>query len=548
MPYIYRLYLGLLVTVLALVACSSGGGIRGSAPQSQSSTPNPKDFPLPNEASRSTFGDPASGRSGASPGGNPSGASAVNCAYNGTPFSPTLGEATARLELESFDTCVTSAVDSTHGNNGGQLRDGNTAVFASVSGYWIGDTAAGESLTYSLDIPRAGFYQLTLRVQTAAPKRRSAALIRLSSDARNLPATEISVSSQAEPVWEDVVLPLMYFTEGPQQLLFTLIQGGVGLDYLDWTYEEEHSVSAASAVSAMGIGINLGNTLDAPTEGEWEPAAQRQFLEDFAEAGFGHVRIPVTWDRHVAAEPPYTIDPAFLARVEEVVDWALAQGLYVVLNAHHETWLKENVTPTNRRRFAAIWQQVAEHMQAKPARLIFEILNEPVGMTPAQVDDLTRDILTVIREHNPSRLVVFSGNGFTPLSSLINTTVPNDAFLIGNFHSYDPWAFAGQCTRSWGTAEDRAQLATLYQQAAAWSARKAVPVMVNEFGPAHYDFRKPKNICDPQARLAYLAAHVEQAKAKGLAATVWDDDGSFQIYHRQDGQWGPELKVLTSAP
>src|SRR5690606_17535685 len=223
---------------------------------------------------------------------------------------------------------------------------------------------------------------------------------------------------------------------------------------------------------------------------------ERRFFEDFAEAGFGHVRIPVTWGDHVSASAPYTIDPLFLERVEQVVDWGLAQGLYVILNAHHETWLKEHYNDADKRvRFAAIWRQAATHMQQKPARLIFEILNEPVGMTTTEVDQLNSAILAILRESNPNRLVVFSGNGFTPIDSLLAAAVPKDAHLIGNFHSFDPWLFAGQCTRSWGSAGDHEQLAALYNKAADWSNKTGIPVMVNSFGAARHDYLLPQNIC-----------------------------------------------------
>src|SRR5690625_6113441 len=69
------------------------------------------------------------------------------------------------------------------------------------------------------------------------------------------------------------------------------IEGGIGaLDYVEFVYEEELVLYAQETVAAMGIGINLGNTLDAPAEGEWATPAEKHHLEDFREAGFTHVR------------------------------------------------------------------------------------------------------------------------------------------------------------------------------------------------------------------------------------------------------------------
>ena len=273
------------------------------------------------------------------------------------------------------------------------------------------------------------------------------------------------------------------------------------------------------------------------------------YFEAFKNAGFNHVRIPVTWDDDIGNDDPYTVNGALMGRVEQVVDWALDAGLYVILNAHHETWLKTDYDNlNNQRRFDALWVQIADRFKDKPSKLLFEILNEPVGMTIEQVNDLNPRILEIIRRTNPTRLVVFAGNDYTPLESLWETEIPaeNDNYLIGNFHSYDPWSFAGQCSQWWGSDEDLAKLEALYQDAEVWSQAHNIPVTVNEFGVAHFDFVNPANQCDGDARLAYLDAHVTFAKHYGLSATFWDDAGTFGSYNRSENYFGPEKDVLVA--
>ena len=100
-------------------------------------------------------------------------------------------------------------------------------------------------------------------------------------------------------------------------------------------------IKADSASVLMKRGINLGNTFDAPTETAWgNPLTQRYFFDDYKSAGFNCIRVPVTWYTHVLYNSPYTIDSAWLARVDTVVSWGLQKGLFIILNAHHETWLK----------------------------------------------------------------------------------------------------------------------------------------------------------------------------------------------------------------
>jgi len=314
-------------------------------------------------------------------------------------------------------------------------------------------------------------------------------------------------------------------------------------------YSLTDEISPQQAIAEMAIGINLGNTFDAPHEGDWALPAQESFIIAFKDAGFKHVRIPVTWHEHTQLEAPYEIDSDFLTRVEEVVDWALAQDLYVILNAHHESWLKDNYQDQkNKNRLDSMWIKIAAHFKEKPAKLMFELLNEPNGMTVEDVNEVNKRILSIIRNENPNRLAVFSGHGFTPIDSLLATEIPDvqDKFLIGNFHSYDPWDFAGQCQQSWGTNEDKSKLRQIYQQASDWSVINQIPVMVNEFGAAKFDFTQPENVCVLAERLAYLSHHVSLASEFGIAGSFWDDGGSFSTYDRSNNTWGPEKDVLVA--
>lgn len=305
-------------------------------------------------------------------------------------------------------------------------------------------------------------------------------------------------------------------------------------------------ISPTQAVKEMKIGINLGNTLDAyPNEGDWAPKAEQYYFSKFANAGFKHVRIPVTWDTHTNTSPPYTIDESMINRVEEVVDWALDEGLYVIINAHHETWLKTNYTSaSNRARFDAIWKQIAERFKEKSPKLLFEILNEPVGMTADNINELNQRILQIIRIKNPTRLVIFSGNSYTPLSSLLATKILKDNYIIGNFHAYTPWEFAGLCQQSWGTKSDIASLKYIYQKAYNWSKKNNIPVMINEFGVAKYNMKQPEKICAQKDRLLYLKTHVGFAKQYGISATVWDNGGEFSLYNRAKNTWTEDKNVI----
>lgn len=92
----------------------------------------------------------------------------------------------------------------------------------------------------------------------------------------------------------------------------------------------------------MFRGYNIGDSLDAPGgETAWgNPIIEEYYFDDFKDKGLTAIRIPVTWTEHTSAGVPYTVDQIFMNRVETIVDWGLKRGFYIVLNAHHEGWLK----------------------------------------------------------------------------------------------------------------------------------------------------------------------------------------------------------------
>lgn len=150
--------------------------------------------------------------------------------------------------------------------------------------------------------------------------------------------------------------------------------------------------TATEAVANMKVGWNLGNTLDANNSGLtgsetsqyetcWgQPVTPPELFKVLKDAGFNAMRIPVTWYQHLDSND--NIDEAWMARVEEVVNYVLAQGMYCIINVHHDTgtegWLMATTTnfSTMNARFVKIWQQVAERFKNYDEHLLFESYNE----------------------------------------------------------------------------------------------------------------------------------------------------------------------------
>src|SRR6476660_388334 len=103
-------------------------------------------------------------------------------------------------------------------------------------------------------------------------------------------------------------------------------------------------------------GINLGNRLDAPNEGDWGLTIQAEDFPFIAQRGFDHVRIPIRFSGHALADAPYTIDADFFSRVDTVLDQATASHLAVVVVMHHYDELASDVA-AHRDRLVALWTQ-----------------------------------------------------------------------------------------------------------------------------------------------------------------------------------------------
>lgn len=311
-------------------------------------------------------------------------------------------------------------------------------------------------------------------------------------------------------------------------------------------------IAPREVILQMQKGINLGNTHEAPTEASWNnPRAEAYYFDLYKEAGFQCVRIPVRWDNYTGKTPPYKVSESWLNRIEQVADWGLERGLYIIINAHHDDWIKKNYSEANKARFDSIWTQIATHFKDKPEKLIFEILNEPHGLTRAQNDDMHARVLSIIRKTNPTRLVIFQGHNWGGSDELLTAAIPDDDYVIGSFHSYDPYLFGLEGQGTWGTSYDYSQLENKFKAVSNWSLEHNIPVFLGEFGA----LKK----CDYNSRMRHYRAYVEFSYKYGFAFAAWDDGGDFRIMERQLRDWdevkdillhtnekspGPSLKIL----
>jgi endoglucanase len=308
----------------------------------------------------------------------------------------------------------------------------------------------------------------------------------------------------------------------------------------------EAQSQAAAPPFPMRRGVNLGNALEAPNEGDWGYRIELPHLDAIRDAGFDGLRLPVRFDAHAGSAPPYGFGGDFWRRIDAIVEHALGLGLHVQLDMHHyERLISE---PARQRdRFLGIWSVIAHHFRGAPARLILEPFNEPNGPNwgNGALMALQRDVVSVIRERDASRLIVLGPGNWQNIDALRDWRPPEGENIAVSVHYYEPHAFTHQNAewlgadapsfgREWETGEDRAQVREHIAQAAHWSRQHGYAMQLGEFG-----VNKALPI---QQRAMWTRTVREACEAEGLGWCVWDFAGAFPIWDREAGALIPMIR------
>lgn len=302
-------------------------------------------------------------------------------------------------------------------------------------------------------------------------------------------------------------------------------------------------------------GVNLGNALEAPTEGEWGVYLQPEYFRLIGDAGFDLVRIPIRWSAHAESQPPYAIEPAFFARVDWAVEQALAQGLTTIINIHHYDELMREPS-AQRERFLALWRQIAEHYRDYPETLWFELLNEPHDRLGGVVwNEYAARAIGLIRESNPTRLVVVGPANWNSVTALGALRLPqDDRHLVVTVHYYEPFQFTHQGaewvegsarwleTRWEGSEAERRAVQRDLDIAAEWArANGNIRLLLGEFGAY--------SRAEMASRARWTAFVAREAEARGMDWAYWEFCAGFGVYDPERSAWRqPLLDALVPAP
>jgi aryl-phospho-beta-D-glucosidase BglC (GH1 family) len=324
--------------------------------------------------------------------------------------------------------------------------------------------------------------------------------------------------------------------------------GGSAEEPTGWETAEEQ-------VAAMEPGWNVGNTLDAlGGETAWgNPLITEELLQTVRAAGYNSIRLPVTWDEFIGPAPDYAVDPERMERVAQVVDWALANDLQVMLNVHHDSWRWLDELPNDHdnvlAKFEALWTQIAERFKDYPAELSFESINEPefVGdkgpIDDAYNEEVNLAFYDIVRNsggNNGNRLLILPTqrtNAEQERLDALKTTIDglDDDMVAATIHYYGFWPFtvniAGFTTYN---EQVEADLIAYFQRTHDTLVANGIPVIVGEWAVFNYDYTRPVDLIQYGEMLKFFEALQFEARDKQLTTMLWDA-GSF--LNRNTLQW-----------
>ncbi|MBO7356989.1 MAG: glycoside hydrolase family 5 protein [Lachnospiraceae bacterium] len=310
---------------------------------------------------------------------------------------------------------------------------------------------------------------------------------------------------------------------------------------------DKFTLSAVEFSHNLKAGWNLGNTLDCQSydglraEVAWgQPMTTRKLIDYVKEAGFTSIRIPVSWGYHVSGDD-HKIDEEWMARVKEIVDWAIEDDLYVIINSHHDNdfyYPTDDHMDKSVKYLSDIWVQVSEEFRAYDEHLIFEAMNEPrlsgtgkewyfntgdqEGIAALRnIEKLNETFVNIVRAsggNNTLRYLMLSGYAGNPDLTIDNGfTWPADPanHLIMSIHAYSPYDFAMNPAGYNDWNETKVSGLSFMDKAKEYFIDNGIGVSITEMGAI--------NKRNDASREAWYNDYTKKASSLQISCFVWDN-------------------------
>ena len=282
-----------------------------------------------------------------------------------------------------------------------------------------------------------------------------------------------------------------------------------------------HDYDASEIIQEMGIGWNLGNTMDGhsdclPSETAWQSdITTKEMIKSVHDMGFNTIRIPVTWGKMINED--YSINEVWMSRVEDIVNYAIDENMYVMINLYHDGsdfgtsghgWLDLNDDDefiNVREKFDGVWKTIAERFKNYDEHLLFAAMNEVYGGAVwsgnvaqyqsdyKKINVLNQDFVDIVRaigSNNDKRWIVVQARDADFSTVLDNTygfVMPTDSVnrVMLEGHDYDGWdisASTADHTPKSARESEANSYANLFKKLKELYVDNGIPVVVGEWG------------------------------------------------------------------
>ncbi len=336
-----------------------------------------------------------------------------------------------------------------------------------------------------------------------------------------------------------------------------------------------HGQDSSATALPFSKGVNLTNWFQANSPGSID--FSKYTYEDFSDIktlGVDVIRLPINLHSMTQGAPDYSLDPLFLFFLDKVVDWAEELDLYLILDNH--TFDPSDATnPQIGDILNPVWLQMAKHFNSRSDKILYEILNEPHGISHDLWNSIQGDVIQTIRSVDTTHTIIVGGADYNSYNSLSKIPAYEDDNLIYTFHFYDPFVLTHQGA-SWTTPSmtDLSGIPFPYEEGAmprfptslqgtwvqgafnnysnegnanfikqkidiavAFSQQRGVPVFCGEFG-----VYIPNSV--NESRVNWYKVVVDYLNESGVAWTMWDYHGGFGVFEEGgEGLFDHDLNV-----
>ena len=305
-------------------------------------------------------------------------------------------------------------------------------------------------------------------------------------------------------------------------------------------------------IKEIGPGWNLGNSLESEkNETYWgNPITTQEMINDIISFGFNSIRVPVRWDDHYIDQNNYIIDPNYMKRVKEVIDYIYNKKKYVIINIHHNKIQTKITSEYNqkeliKKEICSIWKQISEIFKNYDDHLIFDIINEPrenenwngnqnLYEVINEINEIGREEIRKSRGNNLKRIIMLPTYAASSNEDPVKFWKRNqsDNQIACSIHPYIPYHFAQSGEKIIYDQNQSNELKNILNRIKNYILDKGNYVIFDEFGCSNFN--------NLEERYKHVTEYSKIAHSMGIPIFWWDNNlfnvgrENYGIYDRRN--------------